>query len=423
MATIHIPYGNTELKLTVPDRRLRAVLEPKPISPLTAEQEEREVRRALQNPIGTPPLHRMVRGKKNIVIVSSDHTRPVPSRAIMPVVLDEIRRGSPGADITILIATGMHRKPTKDELLSKFGSGIVDNERIVVHDSYDAAAMDDVGVLPSGSRLILNRVALEADFLMAEGCIEPHFFAGFSGGGKSVLPGIAGELSVRANHCAAFIASDRAVGGNLDGNPVQRDILYAAAKARLAFIINVLIDENHNVFKAFAGHREDAHFAGVEALRAFAQAEPIKSPIVVTGNGGYPLDQNVYQSVKSMSTAERACSDGGVIIAVNRCEGGHGGESFYRVLSQAADLESLHDEIMRIPAEETKIDQWEYQILARIMLKFKVIMVTEAPRGMIEDMGLLFSDSIERALEMAEIIVGDREAPVTAIPNGIAVFI
>jgi len=422
MAMLSFPYGKSSIKLDIPDIRLRAVLTPGHCKSLTHEQEEAAIRHALQNPIGSPPLYRMVKNKKNIVIIASDHTRPVPSKTIMPIVLEEIRRGNPGADITILIATGMHRGSTGDELIEKFGRSIVDNERIVVHDSYDLNSVADIGVLPSGGRLELNKTALEADFLMAEGFIEPHFFAGFSGGRKSVLPGIASEVCVRANHCARFIASDKAVAGNLEGNPLQIDMLYAAEKANLAFIINVLIDEKQNVLQAFAGHWNLAHIAGTEALRAIAQVEPVFAPIVITGNGGYPLDQNVYQAVKSMSTAELTCSPGGVIIALDRCEDGHGDENFYRVLSHSSDPGKLLEDVMDVSSEDTEAGQWEYQILARILQKFKVIMVTEAQRRMIEDMGMLYAESVEKAILMAEEIVGDRNAPITAIPNGIAVF-
>ena len=258
---------------------------------------------------------------------------------------------------------------------------------------------------------------------MAEGFIEPHFVAGFSGGRKSVLPGIASEVCVRANHCAKFIASDKAVSGNLEDNPLHIDMVYAAEKANLAFIINVLIDEKQNVLQAFAGHWDMAHIAGTEALRTIAQVAPVPAPIVITGNGGYPLDQNIYQAVKSMSTAEQTCSPGGVIIALNRCEDGHGDENMYLALSQTKDYKKLLDETIKIPAEDTKIGQWQYQILARILLKFKVIMVTEAPRTMVEDMGMLYAENTEQALLMAEEITGDKNAKITAIPNGIAVFI
>lgn len=423
MVTIPFPYGTGAVKLNIPEQRLRAVLTPESYEELTPEQETDAVRRALQNPIGTQPLRSLVKEKQNIVIIASDHTRPVPSKIIMPVVLDEIRHGNPNAKITILVATGMHRRPTKAELIEKFGRRITENERIIIHDCNDNNAMREVGILPSGNRLILNKTALEADFLMAEGLIEPHFFAGFSGGRKSVLPGIASEVCVRSNHCARFIADEKAVNGNLEKNPIHTDMAYAAEKAGLAFIINVLIDERQKISKVFAGHFEMAHIAGTGALRDIAQVEPVPAPIVITGNGGYPLDQNIYQAVKSLSTAELTCSPNGVIIAVNRCEDGHGGENFYRSLSETGDLRKLLDDIAGVPDEETGIDQWQYQIFARILLKFRVIMVTEAPRWMVENMGMLYAENIEQALSLAEEIVGDKNAPVTAIPNGVSVFI
>lgn len=160
-------------------------------------------------------------GKKDVVIIASDHTRPVPSKIIMPLMLEEIRKGNPDADITILIATGCHRETAKEELVQKFGKDIVDNEKILVHDCDDTTNLVSLGRLPSGGELIINKIAVEADLLCSEGFIEPHFFAGFSGGRKSVLPGIASRKTVLANHRSAFIADDHARTGILEGNPIQ----------------------------------------------------------------------------------------------------------------------------------------------------------------------------------------------------------
>jgi nickel-dependent lactate racemase len=253
----------------------------------------------------------------------------------MPIILEEARRGNPGIKITILIATGMHRATTHEELNYKFGRDIVDNENIIIHNPHYNLSLIQLKTLPSGGKLWLNKLAIETDLLVAEGLIEPHFSAGFSGGRKSVLPGIAGNQTVLANHCAEFIGSDYAKTGILEHNPIHCDMLFAAQQAKLAFIINVVIDENKNIVKAFAGHYEQAHQAGCDFLYQWARIEVPQSDIIITSNGGYPLDQNIYQAVKGMSTVRAAVKDDGVIIMVSGCNDGYGGQSFFDSITKA----------------------------------------------------------------------------------------
>ena len=218
---------------------------------LQADKPEEEiVKDALAHPIHSKRLRELAKGKDNIVLIASDHTRPVPSKVIMPGVLEEIKAGNPNAKITILIATGFHRPTTREELIYKFGEDIVDREDITfaVHKSHENADMVELGTLPSGGKLKINKIAAEADLLISEGFIEPHFFAGFSGGRKSVLPGVSSAATVMANHCSEFIASEYARTGVLEGNPIHRDMIYAAEQAKLAFIINVVLDENKKCY-------------------------------------------------------------------------------------------------------------------------------------------------------------------------------
>ena len=190
MATITIPYGQDSITVDIPEARLAGVLESSAHRYKPEAGEEALVRRSLEQPIGSPRLRDLARGRDRVVIITSDHTRPVPTRIIAPLLLGEIRSGNPAADVTFLVATGFHRGSTPEELERKFGPEMLRAEKIVVHDCFDDAAMVPVGRLPSGGDLVLNRLAMEADLLVAEGFIEPHLFAGYSGGRKSVLPGI-----------------------------------------------------------------------------------------------------------------------------------------------------------------------------------------------------------------------------------------
>jgi len=364
----------------------------------------------------------LARDKKKIVVISSDHTRPVSSHITMPIILDEIRKGNPEVDITILVAAGYHRASTEAELRDKYGDEIVDKEKIVIHDSRDKDSMVKVGILPSGGDLILNKLAIQADLLVAEGFIEPHFFAGFSGGRKSILPGIAGKETVLANHCSEFIDHPKARTGVLKGNLIHEDMLYAAKKVNLNFILNVVINGDKKIINAFAGHWEESHLKGCKFVSKLAGIKPKLADIVITTNGGYPLDQNIYQSVKGMTAAEATCKNEGVIIVASECVEGHGSESFYNTLAKANSIEELMDEIMNRDRNETIADQWESQILARILLKHKVIVVTDAPKKMVENMHMKWASSVAEAIEMADEMLGNRSR-ITVIPDGVSVIV
>ncbi len=419
---ISIPYGRTRLTADIADDRLQATLCSSLESYVPALGETELVEAALRNPIGSPSLETLAAGKENIVLIASDHTRPVPSKVLVPPMLAAIRRGNPQAKITILIATGCHRGTTKDELIEKFGPEIVENENIVIH---DCAAEDDmvtIGTLPSGGSLRINRIAAEADLLISEGFIEPHFFAGFSGGRKSVLPGIAAKETVCWNHNAEFIASPFARTGILEGNPIHKDMIYAARKAKLAFICNVVINAKHQVVGAFAGDCEQAHIAGTEFLKDLCGCAKELADIVISTNNGYPLDQNIYQAVKGMTAAEATCKDGGVIIMAARCNDGHGGESFMRTISSEKSAGDILAEIEATPKDCTVPDQWESQILARILSRFHVVMISEADPEMVKAMKMHPAKDIAEALSIADTLLG-YSGNITVIPEGISTII
>lgn len=421
MASIEIPYGKGYQTLIVGDERLNAVLRPAHGDTAGSDQSV-AVKSALENPVGSPRLRELVKGKRRVLVITSDHTRPVPSRVTMPPYLAEIRAGNPDADITILIATGMHRPTTEAELRAKLGDDIFEHERIVVHRAEDEADMAFFGTLPSGGELWLNRLVKEADIVVSEGFIEPHFFAGFSGGRKSILPGVASKKTVLYNHNARFIRSDAARQGNLEGNPIHRDMLYAAKQARLAFILNVLIDSDKRVIAAFAGDPERAHAAGCELCESLTRVKPVVSDIAVTSNGGYPLDQNVYQSVKGMTAAEACVRQGGAIIICAALGDGHGGEAFYRWFADRASADEVARDIENVPPESTHMDQWEAQILARVQRKATVFFVTgEENRELIESMHMRLSPDVNAALAEATALLGEGST-VTVIPDGVGVI-
>lgn len=423
MAVVKFPYGKEKLSLEIADEKLNGVLVSKLHDYHTDKTQEELVLEAMANPVGSEKLCDLAVGKKNVVIIASDHTRPVPSKAIMPAILTEIRKGNPDANITILIATGCHRGTTKDELVAKFGEEIVANENIYIHDCDETDMLVKIGTLPSGGELIINRLAVEADLLVAEGFIEPHFFAGFSGARKSVLPGIASRVTVLANHCSEFIASPYARTGILENNPIHEDMVYAGKTAKLAYIVNVVIDENKEAIYAVAGDMEKAHEKGCEFLSGLCKAQAIPGDIVISTNGGYPLDQNIYQSVKGMTAAEATVKKGGVIIMLSKCNDGTGGQHFYDQMSEFDDLNKIEEKFMARGRNETLTDQWMTQILVRILKNSSVVYVSDAPDEMIEAYHMIPAHSLEEAMEKAYEILGNKDAKVTAIPDGVSVMV
>ena len=417
---IQFPYGKTHLSY-----------EFEKVNVLTSSIEEYDPKQteqalvdaAMAAPEGGVTLRELAKGKEKIVLIASDHTRPVPSKVIVPPMLREIREGNPNADITILISTGCHRETTKEELVSKFGADIVNREKIVIHDCDDAENLVNIGVLPSGGECLINRLAVEADLLVAEGFIEPHFFAGFSGGRKSVLPGVAGRETVLANHCSEFIAHPCSRTGILEGNPIHQDMLWAAKQVNLQYIVNVVLNGEKQVIYAVAGELEQAHRKGTDFLSGLCGAETAPVDIVISTNGGYALDQNVYQAVKGMTAAEAAVKEGGVIIMLALSNDGIGGDHFYHQLADERDLNKTMDVFMSRGRNETVPDQWQTQIFIRVLQKAKVIYVSQVEPKLVEDMHMIPAATLEEAMDKARKLSGKENPTITAIPDGVAVMV
>lgn len=422
MDTIALPYHHGHIALKTPET-LRAVLVSQAHQYTSVHSQEELVEEALDNPIGSAKLEKLVQGKKSVVIITSDHTRPMPSHITLPILLRRIRSAAPGLDITIMVSTGTHRATTRAEMLQKYGREIVANEKIVLHDARNKEDMISLGRLDTGLNAEVNKLILNTDLLLAEGFIEPHFFAGFSGGRKSVFPGVASLDCVKANHCAEYIASPYARTGVLADNPVHIEAREVARRAGLQFILNVALDKDKRINKAFAGHFDEAHLEGCRFVRELSSVRAVPADIVITTNGGYPLDQNIYQAVKSMTAAEACCKEGGAIIAVAACCDGHGGQSFYQTFKNAASPQAVTAQISQRSREETAEDQWESQILARILEKHSVIMVADPScKAIVEDMFMSYTPDVEEALSLARKLKG-ANASVSVIPDGISVIV
>ena len=415
MPLIRFPYGNSWEEYDFNEENFQGNLSP-PIADYQSRRSQQElIQKAIQNPIGTAPLHVLACGKQKITILISDHTRPVPSRLILPILLSEVRKGNPEAEITFLVATGCHRASTCAELEKKLGPILSKRERIVIHNC--DASMKYCGILPSGGALWLDPIAAEADLLIAEGFIEPHFFAGFSGGRKSVLPGIAGRSTILYNHNSAFIAHPNARAGVLDKNPVHTDMVYAAQAVNLAFICNGVLNGAGNVVYAVAGDCVRAHERGCAFLYQLCKVPSVQADIVVTSNGGYPLDQNVYQAVKGLSTARDLVKKGGVIVML--AESGDGPvDNFLQSFAENPDLVQFEQTIL-----QTTPDQWQSQILIRVLRHASVIYVSSLAPETIRKFHMLPAASLEEALGLARKQISTDAPKVVALPNGVGAIV
>ena len=423
--TINLPYDTTHLPLSVAKENLAAVLVPKKhgdaSAEITLEYQRALVQNALENPVDSPRLSTLAQGKQNIVVITSDHTRPLPSAVTLPLLLAEIRKGNPEAKITIIIATGLHRGMTEEEKVEKFGKEVVEAEHFINHDCTDRSMLVNLGTLPSGSICEINKLAVEADLLVAEGFIEPHFFAGFSGGRKSVFPGIASEACVSINHSAEAIQHPLSITGVLEGNPIHEDMVVAAKFAKLAFILNVLLDEKKRVISAYSGDYVSAHRKGCDELLSVCAVDAVEADIVVTTNGGYPLDQNLYQCPKGLSSALNCAKKGAVIILAVGCRDGLGGENFGRMMQEGTPAE-LMERIMATEADKSISEQWCVQRFAEALLEYTIILVPlNLSRELVEKMNFVYAASIDEAMAIAYERKGP-DATVTVIPDGVAVI-
>ena len=419
--TIPIPYYTSTLALHVEEENLKAVLTAKMHGFHAEKSQEQLVLDALEHPVGSPRLRTLAEGKRNIVIVTSDHTRAVPSKITLPLLLKEIRSGNPDADITILIATGLHRPTTEEEQRRMFGDEIVDHEKIAINNAFAPEQFVELCTLPSGAVFQVNRLAAECDLLVTEGFVEPHFFAGFSGGRKSILPGICSERTVNENHSYKAVSHPRSNSGMLKDNPIHADMLCAAKAVNVQFIFNVALDGEKKIVAAWAGDLKKAHEAGVAFIRQWSQCPVVTGDIVVTSNGGYPLDQNLYQSPKAMATAEACAGEDGVIIMCCSCCDGIGGAHFGQLI-QRGTPDEIDRYLSSIPPEKTIPEQWCTQVCVRVLRKHPVILVTTfLSHDEVRKANMIPASTPDEALEIAYRLKGE-QASVVVIPDGVSVL-
>jgi nickel-dependent lactate racemase len=371
---VRLAYGNGALDVELPASRTTVV---RPTDHPGAPDEPAALRAALRAPVAGPPLREIVRPGQTVAISICDGTRAQPRRVMIPAVLAELDGIVDPDDIVILIATGTHRGNTDAEIRTMLGDEIVERIRVVNHDARDRDSLVFLGIYGNDVPVWINRRWLEADVRITTGFVEPHFFAGFSGGPKMVTPGLAGLETTLVLHDATRIGHPKAIWGITEGNPVHDDVRAAAAAAPPHFSLDVILNREQRIIEAFAGEMTPMHQAACAAASEYAM-QPVDAPfdVVVTSNSGYPLDQNLYQAVKGMSAAATVLKPGGMIVCAAECRDGFPDHGQYRelLLSQRSPRE-LIDAI--VSARSVTPDQWQVQVQANIQTRANVVMYTD----------------------------------------------
>ncbi|MEM3565946.1 MAG: nickel-dependent lactate racemase [Candidatus Bathyarchaeia archaeon] len=413
---VSFPFGKSRVGVKLPGRNLRVLV---PQDPPGLRDEDQEIQKALSKPIKSSFIREIVNPQNRVVLLVSDITRPVPNRKVVPPILRELRKASVSKDkITIIVATGMHRSNTREELKLMLGEEVLSKVRVVNHNAFDEEGLVYVGKTSKNTPLSINKLVFDADVKILTGYIEPHEFAGFTGGRKSILPGVSSIDTIDKNHGPAMLLHPKARIGILRGNPIHEDMVEAAKMVGVDFIINVVLNSKNKIVKAVAGDLIKAHLAGVKFYETYGKVEIGEPADIVIASSGYPLDINLYQSVKSLVTAEAFVKENGVIILLAECIEGVGHYSFFECLKHSMSPADMLKNIEKLVEKNVHIAELDHcYLLARILRKCKVIVVSQNPLVRETNENLIATaKSPVAALNMALRLTGE-DSSIVALPH------
>ena len=406
MMNISLNYGQTTYNIDVPDENLQAILLPDEV--LKVPDEAGAIREALLNPIGTKKLSEIAVNRKDAVIIVSDITRPVPSHKLLPPLIDELVAGGLDTeDITIVFALGSHRNQTDEEKRRILGDEIFEKIRSIEHDVNDCI---QIGRTASGTVVEIFRAVVEADLRVCTGSIEVHYFAGYTGGLKSILPGVSSMRTIEENH--RMLLQEDARGGNING-PIRRDIEEAGRMLGVDFILNVVLNSKKDIVKVVAGDPVEAHRAGIEVVDRMYKTPVQPSDIVIASAGGYPKDLNLYQAHKALENASNAVKDGGTLILLAECMECFANSEFERWLAEADIPRDLLDRL----GCEFRIGGHKAACIARFLERGEVVLVSSMDDEDVKQAFMRPSASVAEALDYALTKHG-KDASIIVIPYG-----
>ncbi len=413
---VTLDYGRTGLKVRLPDRNVVKTLRYKDAPPL--ENPQQALCQVLEHPLGTPPLAELARGRKSACVVICDVTRPVPNQLILSQVLPTLEQaGIPRNEILILVATGLHRETTRDELLEMVGPEILQNYRIENHHGTVLEEHTYLGDSPRGVPIWIDSRYVQADLKITTGLIEPHLMAGYSGGRKVICPGLAALETVKVWHSPQFLEHPKADCGHLEGNPVHEENTWIAQRAGCDFIVNAVMDDRRRPLQFVAGDMIQAFEQGVQFVsQVVRDTVPEPVDVVVTSSAGYPLDTTFYQAIKGMTGALPIVKQGGTIILAASLSEGVGSPEFQRLFEENPSLEVFMERILG--RDYFVLDQWQLEELAKVRRKARVKLVSDGlPAETINRLFVEAAPSVESALDACLQEYGP-EATVAVIPKG-----
>jgi len=376
---------------------------------------EEAFRTACRNPIASQPLREVIRPGDRVVIVTSDGTRPVPNRQLIPWLLQELP--VPPEQVTVLLGNGSHRANTPAEIEAMFGQEVIKKVKIYNHDAFDPQQNAYIGQTADGHKAYLNKQYVEADKRIVVGFIEPHLFAGFSGGAKGIIPGVAAIETIMHVHRFDLIAHPLSTWGTIEDNPIRREIEAIVSLCPPDFMVNVTLNSAKEITAFFVGDYIVAHRAGCKrAKEEVMQPVPYTFPIVITSNSGYPLDQNLYQTVKGISAGARITEPGGTIFVASECSDGipdHG--NFGALMRIGASADDILEHIVNL--EQAILDQWEAQVYAYLMQKYDIRILCAMNPAEVKACKLHPVDDLQSAVEEKIRTMGNRPR-VAVLPDG-----
>jgi len=416
---VKLAFGRDGAEVEIPAHVQANILEPKFATAVSSP--DTALAEALRQPIGSPALLDLARGKRSAAISICDITRPAPNRVVLPHVLTTLEQaGILRSSITIFIATGLHRAATEQELHTIVGPDILSRYTIASHDARNAASHADLGTTRSGTRVLIDRRFVESDLHISLGFIEPHLMLGFSGGRKLVAPGLAGEETIKRLHSPFFMRNPKVVEGSFPDNPLHHELLEIAQMVRHDFIVDVALTRSRQIAQVFAGNPAAAHAKGVEFVRATTLAS-LTTPVdaVITTCAGYPLDLTYYQAVKGVTAASHIVKPGGTILLAAACQEGLGSPEFTNFVRRFSDS---HTCLEAMAKEPVVIDQWQLEKLALVMQRARVWFCT--PGIPAEDRRYLWGSAFEEPQQAVDTLCHElpRGASVAVIPEGPYVF-
>lgn len=401
-------FGSGVQEVSVPDEQLMGILRANEV--IAPASEEEEVLRALRDPIGSKPLKEIIKPGKKIAIVTSDITRPMPTYKVMPALLDELyAAGAKAEDITLVFALGSHRKHTPQEMEKLAGSRAWNEIKCIDSDSKDCIHL---GTTSAGTPVDITRAVAEADYRICLGNIEFHYFAGYSGGAKAIMPGVSTRDAIQANH--SMMVRQEACAGNIKNNPIRDDIEEAGKICGIDFILNVVLSEHKKILKAVAGDPVLAHREGCKFLDTLYLKE-LDEPadIILVSQGGAPKDLNLYQTQKALDNAKHAIKDGGIIILIGSCKEGLGERVFEEWMTKSPSPKAMIDRI----GHDFQLGGHKAAAIAMILERAEIFLVSDMEPDFVRSLFLTPMPDVQTALDKAREKLG-AEAKILAMPYG-----